>query len=331
MLEIDAKLREAGETALRPVILQAFADGELHVEGAGRSLQLRARALRLGARAPDGSRALHLDDGATIAIAANDAFERWIQRQRGGGEGLWGARARRLARGAASLAATALAVFAIVRVAVPGLAGLVARAAPYAADVKIGAGVHDALDGQLAASALPAARRAEIGAIFERTASYAHLTHPARLELRGGGELGANAFALPGGTVVVTDELAALAKSDDELAGVIAHELGHLEHRHGLRALLQAVGVGALASGALGDFEGVLAGAGPLLLQLQYSRGFEREADNFARRTLAEADADPRALGRMLVRLEAANASGGLPAYLSTHPATEERRRALEE
>ncbi|HEY8120367.1 MAG TPA: M48 family metallopeptidase [Myxococcota bacterium] len=332
LIELDAQLREADGPRITPITLQAFADGELHVEGAGRSLALSARALRIGPRAADGSRSFALEDGARVAIPRSDELERWLQRHRGGGEGLAGARLRGIARTLGSLAAAALLTFGVVRVAVPGLAWLVARALPYSLDEKLGTGVLRAMGESFGPSALDEAHRERVRACFERTASYAHLTRPATLEFRAGGEMGANAFALPGGTVVVTDELIALAQSDDELAAVLAHELGHLQHRHGVRALLQALGVGVLANGALGDFDGAgLVAAAPMLLQLQYSRGFEREADAFAQRVLEEARIDPSALSRMLARLEATHPGGELPAYLSTHPPTAERQRALRE
>jgi len=332
MIELDGQLRERNDARLRPVTLHAFPDGELHVEGAGRSLQLSARALRLGGRAADGSRALDLDDGARVAIAGCEEFERWVQRHRGGGEGLVSARARRIARTAGSLALSALVIFGIVRFAVPALAALLARAVPYSFDQQLGDAVEHAVHDSFAASELPESERARVRALFERVSSYAHLVHPAALAFRKGGEdTGANAFALPNGSVIVTDELVALAQSDDELGAVLAHELGHLQHRHGTRAVLQAMGIGALATGALGDFDGAgIASAVPMLLQLQYSRAFELEADAFSQRVLRDAGLDPRALGPMLARLEAASGAGALPAYFSTHPPAEERRRALE-
>jgi Zn-dependent protease with chaperone function len=332
MLELDGQLRERNDARLRPVTLHAFPDGELHVEGAGRSLQLAARELRLGGRAADGSRALDLDDGARIAIAASDDFERWVQRHRGGGEGLVSARARRVARAAGSLALSALVIAGIVRFAVPAIASLLARAVPYSLDQELGDAVERALHEKFAASELTQPEQARVRALFERLTSYAHLVHPATLAFReGGAETGANAFALPNGNVIVTDELVALARSDDELGAVLAHELGHLHHRHGTRAVLQAMGIGALATGALGDFDGAgIASAVPMLLQLQYSRAFELEADAFSQRVLRDAGLDPLALGPMLARLEAESSAGAVPAWFSTHPSAEERRRALE-
>lgn len=332
MLELEGRLQEAHGGRIAPVAVQAFGDGELHVEGAGRSLHLAARSLQLGPRAGDGSRPLQLDDGAVVAIAHSEDFERWIERHCGGGAGILSARTRQIARAAGSLALTVAIVVATLRLGVPLLASAVARGLPYSVDERLGAAAKRAFAGSLTPSTLSTSEQARVRALFERVAAYAHLTHPGRIELRGGGELGANAFALPGGAVLVTDELVALASSEDELAGVLAHELGHLHHRHGVRALLQATGIGLLATGALGDQGGGLIAAAPALLQLQYSRAFEREADAFARRTLREAQIDPAALARMLARLDAAAPGGAaLPAYLSTHPATDERQRALEE
>ncbi|ACE84876.1 M48 family metallopeptidase [Cellvibrio japonicus] len=103
-----------------------------------------------------------------------------------------------------------------------------------------------------------------------------------RVLFRGGGNIGANAFALPDGTVVFTDEIVHLAHNDDELLAVLAHEIGHVRYRHGLRATIQ----GAVLSFAISMLIGDVSAAGELLASLplllttsSYSRDFEREAD----------------------------------------------------
>ncbi len=103
-----------------------------------------------------------------------------------------------------------------------------------------------------------------------------------RVLFRGGGDIGANAFALPDGTVVFTDEIVQLAHNDDELLAVLAHEIGHVKYRHGLRATIQ----GAVLSFAVGMLVGDVSAAAELLVALPmvlttsaYSRDFEREAD----------------------------------------------------
>ncbi|MBM4385481.1 MAG: M48 family metallopeptidase [Deltaproteobacteria bacterium] len=330
MIELDGQLREAHGGRTKPVVVHAFEDGELHVEGAGPTRSLSAKTLRIGARAKDGSRAIALPDGATLALNADDELELWVARVQGGEAGAAAVRTRRALRAAGSMALTIGLIFAVVKFGVPAAASLVARGLPHAVDVKLGESVADTMDASFGPSELSEARRAEIRALFGRMRSFAPLAVEPRLEFRAGGaEVGANAFALPHGAIVVTDELVALAESDDELAAVLAHELGHVHHRHGVRALLQALGIGALAAGALGDFSG-LAAAAPALLQLSYSREFEHEADGFAQRILAEAQLDPRALSRMLARLEAASGTGAIPAYLSTHPPAEERGLTLD-
>lgn len=99
---------------------------------------------------------------------------------------------------------------------------------------------------------------------------------------RAGGDIGANAFALPNGTVIFTDEIVHLAHNDDELLAVFAHEIGHVKYRHGLRATIQGSVLSFAVSMLLGDVSalGNLLATLPLLLTTSsYSRDFEREAD----------------------------------------------------
>ena len=109
--------------------------------------------------------------------------------------------------------------------------------------------------------------------------------------------IGPNALALPGGTLVMTDELVALVDGNtDVLTAVLAHELGHLQHRHGLRMLVQVTLLGTLTSVLLGDFSTVLAGGAALVGQAHYSRNAEREADAAAVRVLRAARISPAAM-----------------------------------
>ena len=162
-----------------------------------------------------------------------------------------------------------------------------------------------------------------------------------------------NAFALPDGTVILTDRLAALAE-DDELTAVFAHEIAHAQKRHGARMLAQTAGAAGLGALIFGDVTGAL---GAALVSAEYSRAFEREADCFAYRALSQAGVDWRHLGGALRKMERdaasppivareAEAAGegesaeekllkadaamktaleGLVNFLSTHPPTEAR------
>jgi len=147
-----------------------------------------------------------------------------------------------------------------------------------------------------------------------------------------------NAFALPGGTIVVTDEMVHAVASDDELRAVLAHEIGHVHERHALRLLLQNSGIAVLLTAVAGDAIGMtyLAAALPsMLLQSSYSREFETEADEYAFALLKRNGISPQVFAGMLRRLEASEPrpanDGGVARYLASHPATEERIRRAEE
>jgi Zn-dependent protease with chaperone function len=168
-----------------------------------------------------------------------------------------------------------------------------------------------------------------------------------RLEMRSCPRLGPNAFALPGGVIVLSDQLVELAQNDAQVSAVLAHEIGHVRHRHGLRQTLQAAGLAALIAALANDAVAItnLAAALPtILLESSYSRDFEDEADTYAFERLKEVGLSPRSFAEIMSRLEefqrkstGGKREGGTTAsseraldYLSTHPATAKRiERAL--
>jgi len=125
------------------------------------------------------------------------------------------------------------------------------------------------------------------------------------LKFRDSPVIGPNAFALPGGTVVVTDQLVKLANDDDEVLAVLAHELGHVSGRHPMRQLLQGTVVGLVMTWYLGDISSLLATAPTVLLQSSYSRDFERSADHYAVEKLRANGIAPTKLADILEKLEA--------------------------
>ncbi|HYV48147.1 MAG TPA: M48 family metallopeptidase [Myxococcaceae bacterium] len=139
-----------------------------------------------------------------------------------------------------------------------------------------------------------------------------------------------NAFALPGGHVFVFTGLLKKSQSPDEVAGVLAHELGHVVLRHHLRSALRSMGVGAVASAVFGDGSGLvamLAAGSSQLVSLAFSREQEEEADAFAVTLAEKAGFDPLAVGKLLERMEA---PGAPPSLLRTHPSGPDRLRKLE-
>ena len=138
-----------------------------------------------------------------------------------------------------------------------------------------------------------------------------------------------NAFALPGGRILLTEGLLRFAESPDEVAGVLAHEMGHVIHRHATAAMIEGLGLAVLFGVLLGDFgAGAVGWAGEYLVGASFRREAEAEADGSALDLLARAGLRSRGLADFFERLE--RESGGTPAYLhllSTHPSNESRRR----
>jgi Zn-dependent protease with chaperone function len=138
-----------------------------------------------------------------------------------------------------------------------------------------------------------------------------------------------NAITLPGGRIYVYQGIIEKLETVDELAGVIAHEIGHVAHRDGTRSVLQAAGLSFMFGMLLGDFVGggaVVLGA-KTLLQLSYSRDVEAAADRYGVELMGKAGGDPRALGTALTRIAGANHPG--MRILLDHPDTESRVAAI--
>lgn len=239
-----------------------------------------------------------------------------------------------------SLVAVALAlcvalVAAAYLYALPWAAAQVAGHIPASAVTSLSRQTLEAMDRHvLSPSALPADRRETLARRFDRMAAPGGTAVPHAIAFRASRAMGANAFALPDGTIVVTDALVALAGDDDEILAVLAHELGHVERRHGLRLALQSSVVGLAVSWFLGDISSLVAAIPAALLEARYSRDLEREADDFAARWLRFNALSPALLASMLEKLEAAHAKGGDAGpgksdYLASHPATTERIRTL--
>ncbi len=113
-----------------------------------------------------------------------------------------------------------------------------------------------------------------------------------------------NAFAAPGEQIVVSKKLVDFVRSPEELAGVIAHEMGHGIRRHPEAGIVRAVGISAGINIAFGGAPGGIGDIGAMLLQLKYSRSAESEADAIALSTLKKAEIPPKPFASFFVRLE---------------------------
>ncbi len=148
-----------------------------------------------------------------------------------------------------------------------------------------------------------------------------------------------NAFAVPGGQVILTRGIIEKASGPDEIAGVLAHEIGHGIELHPEAGLVRAVGFWALVQMVFTGTPGALGNIGSNLVQLAHNRGFEREADAIAIKMLRDAKISPKAFANFFRRMEGNRPSKqdtsrqpfGLPNDMfDTHPSSPERIRIIE-
>lgn len=207
---------------------------------------------------------------------------------------------------------TVFAGWVFLQFGVPKMTEYVADATPPGMEVKIGEQVLAGLDSQVgyfSPSKIEPKRKAsviaELNKLCSSLAGSTLKTCPQyRLEFRDGGAIGANAFALPGGIMVMTDQLVGLSKSDTEVVAVLAHELGHVKQRHAYRQSLQGVLAGLILAAVTGDVSSVASGLPAALMQMKYSRAHETEADMFALNAMQSACLPPKAFAEILQRLQ---------------------------
>jgi Zn-dependent protease with chaperone function len=243
-----------------------------------------------------------------------------------------GTTARRQRRGV--IVWTMAATVSLVLVAwfgIPAIADKLAPVIPVSIEKRIGAAVEmqtrGMLDTQNAGARFECGRsgperagQAAFDKLMRRLQAQANLSLPVKAQVVRNDS--ANAIALPGGTVYVFQGLIAKAQSPDEVAGVIAHELGHLAHRDGTRSVLQGAGLSFLFGMVLGDFfgGGALVLAARTLLQSSYTRDVETAADAYAVDLMNAIGANARALGTILTRIGGATEPG--MKILMDHPDT---------
>lgn len=317
-----------GRNSLEHEVGVLIGGGKLKLVGRDISAEFEARKVRVAPRLANTPRWIYLPGGGACVFSDNDAVGSF-------------ARERRFPRflhrleslpafAAAAVVLVVLSLWLLIDRGLPPAVKYVAEKIPRGAETTLGEETLAALDDQwLHPSRLRPARQQALRGKFADLTRAAGDTGTLRLEFRSAPVIGANAFALPSGIIVVTDELVGVARNDDQVLAVLAHEIGHVRYRHTMRRLLESSATALIIAGVTGDIASTtsLAASAPaLLLQTKYSRDYEREADRFAIDLLQQAGISPQNLAAILERLERKHGRrSGLPGFLSSHPPTAER------
>jgi Zn-dependent protease with chaperone function len=328
-----------GRSARRHTVTLELHGDVLHVHGDAVARNDALSALRIPAPLGDTTRQILFPDGARCEVPDRAGFDALFQPAGHGAS--WVAHLEaRWTYAVASLLVTLALVAAAYFWGLPYAAKAAAERMPESVLVMMDGHFLKTFDGRLLGPSQLSRERQQALVSRLRAMQWPEgAAKPNRIYFRSAPHIGPNAFALPGGTVVLLDELVKVSDNDEQVIAVLAHEMGHVTERHALRQMLQASVVGLAMAWYVGDVSTILAAAPTALLETRYSRDFERRADDFAARTLALNGIVTDRLGEMLAKLEAAYA-GKKPGkkgdaqpewldYLSTHPATAERIRRL--
>lgn len=317
-----------GRTATSHRVSIGLSRGVVSIRGDGIDRDVPLAGIRVSERLGAAPRMLHLPDGTSVVLASN-ADARLFE----GGRFRWSDLLAHIeSRWTAVLVSLMVMLGALAAAyawVLPAVADAIAERLPAQAAAAAGDQTLAMLEKNfLETSRLPPSRST---ALLDRLARMQQ-PQPAQayhVIFRDSPKLGANAFALPNATIVVTDNLVELARSDDEVLAVVGHEMGHVQRRHLLRQILRGSVLTLFMTWWTGDFGSTALMLSTAFLEMGYSRDFEREADDYAAAFLRANGLSPILLGNMLEQLEANRKGAAPPAYLSTHPGTRERIERL--
>lgn len=325
MNAIEALYFDGRSSRAHPVRLSVD-DGHLDIAADNITRRVPLSALRVSEPLAHAPRIVSLADGAFCEIADNAAFSQMLAAS-GHRDSIVVAWQNQWRGVVAAVLGLIVFLFAGYRWVLPVAAEYAAVRVPLEWEERLGREATAFLEKRVfSPTQLPQERRDALADRFDAIVPEDGRDYAVRFRAS---KIGPNALALPGGIIYVTDELVELAPDDDAILGVLAHELGHIERRHLMRRLFASAAVGAAAAVLFGDVSTVLAAVPAILIELDYSRAMEREADLYSVNLLRAKGISTGSLATLFERMHKAHDKRGAksdwPTYLSTHPPTPER------
>ena len=205
-----------------------------------------------------------------------------------------------------SVAVLVVVGWAFLEYGIPMIAREVAMALPEETSTYLGQGIIETLDDNwFEPTELDEERLAAIKNDFSRMSN--ELGYPQVELLFRSSMIGANAFALPNNTIIMTDQLVDIAETADEINAVLLHEIGHIHHRHTLRNLIESFSITFLIMAISGDVSAgstLIASAPVFIIQANYSQDMELEADDYSLQYMQSHDINPESFATILTKLQ---------------------------
>lgn len=342
MTPVTGSYYQAGKSERLVAQLQVTETGRVTITSEEKRLDLKVPSctfneLNISARLGNTPRHITFPDSSSFETEQNDQIDTLLQSFNQGLLYRWiHFLESHLAVVLVLVAFVSVFIWGSVRFGIPVVAKYSADAMPAEVVQYLGQGTLDLLDKTVfEPSELSTQRQQELSNLFTSyAAQYPGMEY--NFDFRKGGKIGANAMALPDGSIIFTDELVALAEDDFELLAIMGHEVGHLQQRHLLRRFIQDSMVTVLIVMITGDVSSasaVIFTIPALLLELSYSREFETEADDFAYQFLVDNKIEIRHFANIMLRLvnddteknSEHNSPSKNQSYFSSHPDTEKR------
>ncbi len=287
--------------------------------------------VRVSPRIGSTPRSIYLPENAKLEVADNTAVDAFLKSSGSSSfQGFVHMLERNLIYALASLLITGICAWAFIEYGIPTLAKKAAFALPAETSSALGSDGLRLLDRIFfKPSELSEEKKDIYREHFYLMTRDLNDTQQTRLVFRKSKKMGANAFTLPSGIILFTDELIELSEDDYEVVSIMAHEVGHVVERHSIRHLLQSSVVALLITTLTGDVTSITALSATLptlLIESKFSKEFEVEADDYSYNYLKKTGIPTIHFANIMERMS--KARGGEQTklnYLSSHPSTADR------
>ncbi len=326
---IKARLFDTQSSDFEEVNIE-FKDQEFYLHRDDETYHCPINKIRFSDRLGHMPRSLYLPDGRVCESEDNDTIDALLKEQNSHkGNRLIHTLESRSLFILPALLVTASIVFIFLKYLLPYGSEKIAYAIPQSIASKIGTGTLETLDKViLKPSKLSQAKQNEIRDDFNAMARHLQALPPLQLQFRFADKVGANAFALPDGTIVMTDQLVLLSENNLELLSILAHEIGHIKNRHAIRMVLQNSALLVVLTTLTGDAttaSSVISTLPTMLIESSFSRNLESEADDFAMEVMKEQKIPLHHFADIMSRLSMGEDEESSGEYFSSHPITSSR------
>jgi len=335
VIKINAYYYDGQSSTQVPVVITVKQTGDVLICGQDVEIKTTVSLLKISARLANTRRNIYLKDGSKLETDDNKAIDQiCLYFDRNILQSLLHKLEKNWSVVLVALSITIIFVWGGIEYGVPFASKWVVKGIPYRVEQNIGEQGLESLDKWLfKETAMENSEQEYLQKLFDKVVINSEKQFDYRLEMRSAQKMGANALALPGGVIIITDALVALAENDQQIIAVLAHEMAHIEYQHGLRSLLQDSITALFMAGVLGDISSIssLSVAIPtMLVESRYSREFELEADQYAIDYLEAQNIDIQHYSKILRLLEPAKKAAYSFDYLSSHPAMGKRINIIE-